>query len=51
MIGTIQIFLIGDTDRSGGWVNGLHGLLALVVLVLALALAQNGKRALGLGVA
>ncbi len=49
VIGTIQVFLIGNTDTSGGWVNGLHGLLALIVLLLALALAQNGKRALGLG--
>ena len=33
LIGTIQMILVGDTDEEGGWVNGLHGLFALVVLV------------------
>ena len=46
LIGTIQVFSIGDTDKSGGWVNGLHGLLALVVLLLAVFLAQDGMRSL-----
>jgi len=46
VIGTAQLFLIGDTDESGGWVNGLHGVFALVVLGLALALADVGRRAL-----
>jgi hypothetical protein len=45
-IGTAQLLAVGDTDKSGGWVNGLHGLLALVVLLLALALAQAGARSL-----
>ena len=46
MTGTIQVLLIGDTDASGGWINGLHGLFALVVLLLAVTLAQEGKRSL-----
>lgn len=46
VIGTAQVMLIGDTDEPGGWVNGLHGLLALVVLVLALGLAEVGRRSL-----
>ena len=46
VIGTIQVLLIGDTDASGGWINGLHGLFALVVLLLAVLLAQEGKRSL-----
>jgi hypothetical protein len=46
VIGTIQVFLIGDTDEKGDWVNGLHGLLALVVLVLALALVEDGRRSM-----
>jgi hypothetical protein len=46
VIGTIQVLLIGDTDASGGWINGLHGLFALVVLLLAVALAQEGRRSL-----
>lgn len=46
VIGTIQVLLIGDTDASGSWINGLHGLFALVVLLLAVALAQSGMRSL-----
>lgn len=45
-IGTIQLFAIGDTNESGGWVNGLHGLLALIVLLLAVALFQDGVKSL-----
>jgi hypothetical protein len=39
--------LIGDTDKQGGWVNGLHGLLALVVLIAAVAYAEQASRRLG----
>ena len=46
VVGTFQVFVVGDTDKSGGWVNGLHGLFALVVLLLALALVQDGRRSL-----
>jgi asparagine N-glycosylation enzyme membrane subunit Stt3 len=46
VIGTIQLLLIGDTDESGSWINGLHGLFAIVVLLLALALAREGRRSL-----
>jgi hypothetical protein len=46
VIGTIQVLLIGDTDESGSWVNGLHGLFALIVLLLAVALVQVGLRSL-----
>jgi hypothetical protein len=46
VVGTVQLFLIGDTGEPGGWVNGLHGLLALIVLVLAMALARDGIRSL-----
>lgn len=48
LIGTIQLFAIGDTDESGGWGNGFHGLLALVVLVLAAVIAHRDMRVLGL---
>jgi hypothetical protein len=44
VIGTIQVVLIGDTDEPGTWINGLHGLFALVVLLLAVALVQAGWR-------
>jgi hypothetical protein len=46
LVGTLQMLLVGDTDKSGGWVNGLHGLFALVVLLLAAALVELGRRAL-----
>ncbi len=42
--GTFQVFAIGDTHRPGGWADGLHGLLALVVLVQATMLAVDGAR-------
>jgi hypothetical protein len=44
-VGTVQIGL-ADGD---GWVGGLHGLLALVVLVLATVIAHRAVRALGPG--
>ena len=46
VIGTIQVILVGDTGKSGDWINGLHGLFALIVLLLALALARDGLRSL-----
>lgn len=44
LYGTFQVFVIGDTDAPGGWVNGLHGLLALVVGLQATWLALDGAR-------
>ena len=49
LVGTLQVLLVGDTDKSGGWVNGLHGLFALVVQLLACALVEIGRRALRRG--
>lgn len=46
VIGTLQVVLIGDTDRSGSWINGLHGLLALIVLLLAVLIAERARRSL-----
>ena len=46
VVGTFQLLVIGDTDKTGGWVNGLHGLFALIVLLLATALVQDGTRSL-----
>lgn len=48
VVGTVQLALIGDTDSGGGWINGLHGLGALVVMVLAAIVAHHALRALGL---
>lgn len=44
--GTLQVFAIGDTGEAGGWVNGLHGVLALVVLLQATAMTLDGARQL-----
>ncbi len=46
VIGTLQLAFV---DTGGEWVKGLHGLLALVVLILAHATVQHAVRALGLG--
>ena len=48
-LGTVQIFLAPpDEDPASGWVHGLHGLLALFVMVTAAIIAHRGMRDLGL---
>lgn len=47
-VGTIQIFLTPVEERTNGWLHGLHGLLALVVMVMAAVIARRGLRDLGL---
>ena len=42
-----QIAFLGDTDETGGWINGLHGLLALIVLLAGVAYLDAATRALG----
>jgi hypothetical protein len=50
VLGTVQIFLAPpDEDPSSGWVHGLHGLLALFVLVLAAVIFHHGMRLLKRG--
>ncbi len=41
-----QLGFLGDTDEEGDWVNGLHGFLALIVLVAGLLYAQKAWREL-----
>jgi hypothetical protein len=49
VFGTIQIFLAPpDDDPASGWVHGLHGLFALIVLVYAACIAYRDMRWLGL---
>ena len=48
VVSVLQLLLIGDTDKKGDWVNGLHGLLALVLLLAAVLYAQRAARELGL---
>jgi peptidoglycan/LPS O-acetylase OafA/YrhL len=45
----LQLAFVGDTEKEGGWVNGLHGLLALAVLVAAGVYVHAAKRKLRLG--
>jgi hypothetical protein len=42
-----QLGFLGDTEKDGGWVNGLHGFLALVVLIAALGYLDAATRSLG----
>ncbi len=49
ILSAAQVLLIGDTDKSGGWVNGLHGFLALVLLIAAILYAQRATRILRSG--
>ena len=35
VLSVAQLAFLGDTEEEGGWVNGLHGFLALVVLLAA----------------
>ena len=44
----LQLAFLGDTDEEGSWVNGLHGFLALIILIAALLYAQRAWRELGL---
>ena len=49
VLGTVQIFLAPpEEDPASGWVHGFHGLLALVVAVIAAMIAHRGMRDLGL---
>lgn len=48
VLSVAQLAAIGNTDEEGGWMNGFHGLLALVILLAALAYMQWAARRLGL---
>lgn len=41
-----QLAFLGDTDKQGDWINGLHGFLALIVLIAGLLYAQKAWREL-----
>ncbi len=44
-----QLAFLGDTEEQGGWINGLHGFLALVVLLAGAWYFAVARRELGLG--
>ena len=46
-----QLAFLGDTEEPGGWINGLHGMLALVILLVGAWCFARGRRELGLGTA
>jgi hypothetical protein len=48
VLSVAQLAFLGDTEKSGGWVNGLHGFLALIILIAAGIYAQRAKRGIGL---
>lgn len=48
VLSVVQLAALGDNEKEGSWVNGFHGLLALVVLLSALGYAQWAARRLGL---
>jgi hypothetical protein len=41
-----QLAFLGDNETEGDWVNGLHGFLALVVLICGMLYAQKAWREL-----
>jgi hypothetical protein len=51
VLSVAQLGFLGDNEEPGGWVNGLHGFLALIVLIGGLLYFQRARRDLGLGAA
>jgi hypothetical protein len=47
-LSVVQLMALGDTETQGSWLNGFHGFLAIVVMLVALAYAQWSARRLGL---
>ncbi len=43
-----QLAFLGDTDKEGDWINGLHGLLAVVIALLGVWYANRAAHDLGL---
>lgn len=48
ILSAAQLLLVGDTDESGGWVHGLHGLFAIVLVLAAAAYGLVAIHKLGL---
>lgn len=47
VLSVAQLGFLGDTEEQGGWINGLHGFLALVVLLAGAAYFLRARRELG----
>ena len=48
VLSVAQLGFLGDTDKEGDWINGLHGFLALIVLISGMLYAQKAARELGI---
>ena len=48
VLSVAQLAFLGDTEEEGDWVNGLHGFLALIILLAGVFYAQRAARELGL---
>jgi phosphatidylglycerophosphate synthase len=46
VLSVAQLGFLGDNEKEGGWINGLHGFLALIVLIAGLLYAQKAWREL-----
>jgi phosphatidylglycerophosphate synthase len=46
ILSVAQLGFLGDPDEQGDWINGLHGFLALIVLIAGLLYAQKAWREL-----
>ena len=46
VLSVAQLGFLGDTEKQGDWINGLHGFLALIVLIAGLLYAQKAWREL-----
>ncbi len=46
VVSLVQVPLVGNTDERGDWVNGLHGVFALIILLAAVLYAQKAWREL-----
>ncbi len=48
LLSIAQLGFTKPDDEPGGWINGLHGFLALVILICGMLYAQRAGRELGL---
>ena len=46
VLSVAQLGFLGDTEKQGDWINGLHGFLALIVLIAGMLYAQKAWREL-----
>ena len=46
VLSVAQLGFLGDTEEQGDWINGLHGFLALIILISGLLYAQKAWREL-----